>query len=128
MRDWGVTDVASGSQRRLVGVLAARGRSRLRARERPEPERGRGAGRRGLAGGVASEPICRPRAQRAGHQLPAPLLRPDEPAQRGHRSPARSGASPSTDPRSGPRGRLGAARNQMEKGGGVGESSELASL
>ncbi|CAN0516785.1 unnamed protein product [Rangifer tarandus platyrhynchus] len=50
--------------------------------------RGRGAGRRGPWGKQPRSPSVGPCARPAGHQLPAPLLQPDEPAQPGHRSPA----------------------------------------
>lgn len=92
----GGTRWASGSQQKLLGshppgTVAARAR-------------GRGQG------GGASEPICQARARRAGHQLPAPVSRPDEPAQRGHRGPARPQRRPLTHR---PPGQAGAA-GQME--------------
>lgn len=61
MRQWGVTDAASGPQQGSSSPTRRGGTgSSLGTRERPEPERGLGAGRRVLKGGVASEPICRP--------------------------------------------------------------------
>lgn len=109
------------------GVLpGAGGRGGGELPRRPRAAGARGGG--GRPGGVASEPICRPQARRAGHQLPAPLLRPDEPAQRGHRSPARSRASRALTPtHPGPRDRLRAASKQMERQAEA-RSSALASL
>lgn len=60
--------------------------------------RRRGAGRRGPRGEQPRSPSVGPRAGPAGHQLLAPLLRPDELAQPGHRIPARSRACPGADP------------------------------
>jgi hypothetical protein len=87
-----------GFAERARGLLAGTGGLGAREPQSRVRQGSRGGGGWG-DGGAASESICRPRTRRAGHQLPAPLSRPDESAQRGHRSPARSRGRPGTDPR-----------------------------
>lgn len=115
MRESGVTRCGVRFPAKARRVLPGAGGREPRRRARAARARG---GWGGGGRGVASEPICRPRGRRAGHQLPAPLSRPDEPAQRGHRSPARSPASPGADPHPGPRERLSVQQPDGEAGAG----------